>query len=70
MTALPDVGDLVTDGTGGPKWVVTDRDNVGSRWVLRPLYGGGAGGRQNRTVSRDRIRSFPVLRRRGAWNQP
>ncbi|OII64295.1 hypothetical protein BJP40_00035 [Streptomyces sp. CC53] len=72
MSALPDVGDLVTDGPHGPKWVVTGVEYPASpniRWVLRPLRGGGADGQPARTVPRDRISRFPVLRRRGAWAQ-
>ena len=70
---LPEAGDLITDGPAGAKWVVTDIEHRGEAaavWILRPLYGGGADGEQNRKLSRAAIDGYPVLRRRGEWVQP
>ncbi|MEW1654750.1 hypothetical protein [Streptomyces sp. NPDC093707] len=68
---LPGVGDLLTNG--GTKWVVNDIESAGqpgARWVLRPLYGGGADGRHKRRLPRADIQAYEVLRRRGEWTQP
>ncbi len=65
----PGVGDLVTE-TSGAKWVCTDVEAPGrpeARWVLRPLYGGGADGQRRRKLHQAAVQEYTVLRRRGEW---
>ncbi|MFK0292011.1 hypothetical protein ACIQU6_16265 [Streptomyces sp. NPDC090442] len=69
---LPEVGDLVTENETGAKWVCTDIEAPGgpaARWVLRPLFGGGADGQRIRKLHPVDVQAYSVLRRRGEWTR-
>ncbi|MFB7631729.1 hypothetical protein ACFC0M_12370 [Streptomyces sp. NPDC056149] len=69
---LPEVGDLVTENKTHAKWVCTDIEASGgpaARWVLRPLFGGGADGQRTRKLHPVDVQAYSVLRRRGEWTQ-